>query len=152
MPAIEVDELLEFLNEKKKRHELQDAIASRKVTAAEIREAMAEASDEDKAELRRFLGIVEDQKPEPEKPEEKPEPKKSQRKQPKEKEEETKPRTRPGRKSGFAYDWDVDEETGEQRKLSYAKVYAGESEPDEVEIVAKPAEEDTGDDDDTETD
>lgn len=45
-----------------------------------------------------------------------------------------KPRTRPGRKSGAAYDWWIDDESGEVVKLPVARVYTGEDEDDEVEI------------------
>lgn len=48
-------------------------------------------------------------------------------------------RTRPGRKSGMAYDWWVDDE-GRVTKLDIARVYTGEDEPDEVEL---PDEEET---------
>lgn len=43
------------------------------------------------------------------------------------------PKTRQGRKSGNAYDWDVDDD-GNVRKLDIARVYQGEDEPDEVEL------------------
>lgn len=151
MPAIEVDELLEFLQEKKKRHELDEAIDSRKITAAQIREAMSEASDEDKAELRRFLGIVEDQEPEPPTPKAEEEPKKPKKRAPAKQEEKAEPRTRPGRKPGAAYDWDVDED-GEVIQLNYAKVYSGESEPDKVEIPEKSTDDGSDEDDANETD
>lgn len=42
-------------------------------------------------------------------------------------------RTRPGRKTGQAYDWDVDEQ-GKVTKIGVATIYSGEDEPDEVEI------------------
>lgn len=46
-----------------------------------------------------------------------------------------KPKTRAGRKSGNAYDWDVDDD-GKVVRLDMAKVYTGEDEPDEVEVPA----------------
>lgn len=42
-------------------------------------------------------------------------------------------RTRPGRKSGQAYDWDVDD-GGNVRRLDFGKIYSGDDEPDEVEL------------------
>lgn len=53
-----------------------------------------------------------------------------------------KPRTRPGRKSGNAYDWWVDDD-GNVTRLDVARIYSGDDEPDEVEIRA--AEDDNGD-------
>lgn len=46
---------------------------------------------------------------------------------------------RPGRRSGMAYDWWVDDE-GQVTKLDVARVYNGEDEPDEVEIPIRAAE------------
>lgn len=58
------------------------------------------------------------------------------------KEDDPKPpaarKTRPGRKSGMAYQWTVDD-TGKVEKLDLARVYSGPDEPDEVEIVSEPA-------------
>ncbi len=51
-----------------------------------------------------------------------------------------KPRTRPGRKSGSAYDWDVDKD-GEVVPVGMARVYSGDDEPEEVEL--RDAEQDT---------
>lgn len=53
-------------------------------------------------------------------------------------EEEEKPkqkprRTRPGRKSGAAYDWEIDD-SGKVQKLRIPRVFSGEDEPDEVEL------------------
>ena len=45
------------------------------------------------------------------------------------------PKTRPGRKSGSAYDWDVDDD-GRVHKLDVARVYSGEDEADEVDLPA----------------
>lgn len=44
-------------------------------------------------------------------------------------------RTRPGRKSGAAYDWTLDDD-GEVVRSDVAVVYSGEDEPDEVELEA----------------
>jgi hypothetical protein len=44
-------------------------------------------------------------------------------------------RVRPGRRSGMAYDWYVDEETGEIVRSPVAVIYSGEDEPDEVEML-----------------
>lgn len=44
-----------------------------------------------------------------------------------------KKKTRPGRKSGNAYDWDVDER-GQVVPLGMARVYGGDDEDDEVEL------------------
>jgi hypothetical protein len=54
-------------------------------------------------------------------------------------------RKRPGRKSGQVYDWWVDE-TGEVVPLKMARVYTGEDEDDEVDLPAKPDDDDKGDD------
>jgi hypothetical protein len=51
-------------------------------------------------------------------------------------EPEPKPaKTRPGRKSGAAYDWTVDDD-GKVRKVDVATVWTGADEPDEVELPA----------------
>lgn len=50
-------------------------------------------------------------------------------------EEPPKPKVRPGRKTGQAYLWDVDED-GRPFKTEIAHVYSGADEPDEVEIPA----------------
>jgi hypothetical protein len=46
------------------------------------------------------------------------------------------PRKRPGRRSGMAYDWWVDDD-GRVTKLDVARVYTGEDEPEEVELPAE---------------
>lgn len=51
-------------------------------------------------------------------------------------------RTRPGRKSGAAYDWYIDEASGEIVRSPVAIVYSGPDEPDEVEMAPLPPEED----------
>lgn len=62
---------------------------------------------------------------------------------PKPKSEDDRPerRVRPGRKSGAAYQWWVDDETGEVIKLDTARIYDGPDEPEEVEIPVRKAEE-----------
>ena len=47
------------------------------------------------------------------------------------------PRTRPGRKSGEAYDWTVDDD-GNVVRSDVAVVWSGEDEPDEVELPPEP--------------
>ncbi len=42
-------------------------------------------------------------------------------------------KTRPGRKSGAAYDWTINDD-GEVEQLDVAQVYGGEDEPDRVEL------------------
>jgi hypothetical protein len=72
----------------------------------------------------------EEEKPEPEpvsEPEDKPEP---------EAKKPPKVKSRPGRKSGAAYDWWVDDD-GQVYKLDTARIYSGPDEEDEVEIPAK---------------
>lgn len=104
------------------------------VTFADIRGAIdGIENDEERAEARRWLRelVADDEPPPPPPPtdddggdDEPPPPPPPAR------------RTRPGRRSGNAYDWDVDED-GSVRKLSTAKVYQGADEPDEVELPAE---------------
>lgn len=49
-------------------------------------------------------------------------------------------RTRPGRKTGMAYQWDVDDE-GNVVELDVARVYSGDDEDDEVELPPEESDE-----------
>lgn len=116
-----------------------EKLKNRKVTVEDIRDAIRDAPPEARAEIREILrdeGVLDedDQLPKKRKPEPPPAPtdtvdegagngKGSRR------------RTRPGRKSGGAYDWYVDEETGEVVRSPVAVVYSGADEPDEVEML-----------------
>jgi hypothetical protein len=132
---------LDNLRSKREKAEVEE-ILNRKITPGDIREALENASPEERAELRAFLrDEAEDTKSESEK-ESRPKPPPA-RKAEKKKEAEAPPlRTRPGRKAGHAYDWDTDEK-GEVVPLSVARVFSGESEPDEVEISGESEDEDT---------
>ncbi len=66
------------------------------------------------------------------------------------KETEKKKKTRPGRKSGRAYGWYVDEK-GRVKVSDVATVYSGEDEPDEVELYPDDEDEDELDDEDGES-
>lgn len=119
--------------------ELRDALAEgKRVSIADIREAISEAPPEERAQLRAILAEELDGAPAP-KSDDEPKP-------PRKKKDPPAPtpsgrKTRPGRKSGMAYDWDVDDD-GKVYRSPTAMIYSGEDEPDEVEMFPEPEDED----------
>lgn len=117
----------------------RDADAMERLKAMEERAQGETLSAEDRELLewaRKFRAEL-DKDDEPDEP---PAAKPKDEAKPDEPEPEAKPkRVRPGRKSGGAYDFDVDESTGKVVKLDVARIYSGEDEPDEVEIAEREA-------------
>lgn len=113
--------------------ELREALGEgKKLTLADIRDVIAEAPPEERAELRALLAEELDGDP-PAPPRKKDDPP-----APPPTDDPPKPtnrRVRPGRKSGQAYDWYVDADTGEVTRSPVAVIYSGEDEPDEVEML-----------------
>lgn len=147
MPEIELDELIDALQGIKKRKN-DDAVTqalNRKFSMADLREAWENATPEERSEFRELFGgtPVEVAKENQQPTEEKPKPKAK----PKPKPEPVEKPTRAGRKSGQAYDWDVDE-GGQVIPLNVARVYSGPDEDDEVEIPDPPEAEESEDDED----
>ena len=107
-----------------------EELKGRKPSREEIVSVLAELDDDERAEL--GLPVRET-----EEIEEEAEPKRKRKGKlqaaPEPEQEQEAPKLRPGRKSGNAYAWDVDEQ-GQVVGLNHAKVYMGEDEPDEVEI------------------
>lgn len=124
--------------------ELREQLAAgNKVSLADIREAISSASPEERASIRELLAEELNGK-EPPADGGKQEPPKRKRK-----EDPTPPptgrRTRPGRKSGAAYDWYVDDD-GKVVRSPTAVIYSGEDEPDEVEMLPEPDDDDGNND------
>jgi hypothetical protein len=132
---------LDAVKGKKTQAKIDEAL-TRKFTLAELSAAYRDANDEERAEFRNTFGgtprqVVDETKPKDE-PKSKPKPKLREVPPP-----EPKP-MREGRKSGQAYDWDVDED-GHQFSLGFARVYSGPDEDDEIELPPAPEPEgDTG--------
>lgn len=106
----------------------------KRVTITDIREAINEAPPEERAQLRELLA-EELETPAP--AQEPPADEKDKRK-PKPKPKPSSDRkTRPGRRSGQAYDWFVDDD-GNVVRSNVAVIYSGEDEPDEVEMLPVP--------------
>lgn len=142
--------LLEELDAEDEK-ELIEALKGKKLTADELLAAIRELPPESKKEVREALADVQEEIEE----EDKTKPKTKKKEEETEEEEKEKPknkkaRTRPGRKSGRAYDWWVDEE-GEVVRLDIARIYSGEDEPDEIEMFPKDEDEDDDDEDDGKT-
>lgn len=144
--------LLEELDAEDK-DELLDELKNRKITAAELVDAIKSLPPESRKEVRAALIEVEEEIEEEE--EDSTTSKKKVRKSESDDVDEddndeedgkkkTKARTRPGRKSGHAYDWWVDED-GKLVRLDIARVYSGPDEPDKVEML--PVDEDEDEDD-----
>lgn len=122
------DEIRELRDQLKEGH---------KVTVADIREAIASAPVEERAQLRELLAEELSDDGDPPAPDDKGKKDPPRRKQPKQ--PAAKRNTRPGRKSGAAYDWFVDDD-GKVVRSPTAVIYSGEDEPDEVEML--PADDD----------
>ena len=143
--------LLKELDDEEKDDLLKE-LKGKKLTSQELLEAIKELPPESRKEIREvFLGIQEEIEEETEEEETKKTKTKTKEttneEEESEEEEETKSKrkTRPGRKSGRAYGWWIDEK-GKVIPLDIARIYSGEDEPDEVELVP-----DTDDEDDEET-
>lgn len=126
--------------------ELRAALAEgKRVTIADIRDAISEAPPEERAQLRQILAEELDGEPAP-KPNGDPPPRRRKKDPPAPPPSGRK--TRPGRKSGMAYDWYVDND-GKVVRSPTATIYSGEDEPDEVEMFPdEPDDDDAGADDD----
>lgn len=121
--------------DKEERDELLEEMKGRKLTGEELLEAIKSLDPQARAEVRKVLAEVEEEIEE-EKEKEKPKPKPNAEEEAEGEEEKPKPKrnVRPGRKSGRAYGWWVDE-NGKVIQLDIARVYSGEDEPDEVEML-----------------
>lgn len=131
---------------KDEMRELRDQLKQgQKVSVADIREAIAAAPPEERAALRELLAeeLNDDGNPPPADDGNGDDKGKGKRK-PNPKPPATKRNVRPGRKSGAAYDWYVDDD-GKVVRSPTAVIYSGEDEPDEVEML--PPEDDDNDDD-----
>ena len=130
--------------------ELRDQIGEgHRLTYQDLLDVIAEAPPEERAKLRALLADEledDDVTPPPTPPKKKkgdPEPPPNDDPAP-----PSGRRTRPGRRSGQAYDWAVDEETGQVVKAPMAYIYSGDDEPEEVELMpetTREAEEGAGD-------
>lgn len=138
--------VIEELEDEEVREDFE-ALKNRKLTLGDLLEAIREAPPEERAALREILaeeglptsgaggnGSPAPTPPAPPAPPPETEPPAAA----------TTRRKRPGRKSGAAYDWYVDEETGDVVRSPVAIVYSGEDEPDEVEMLDLPAVSDEG--------
>ena len=123
-----------------------EELKQRKPTWDDLMQLVKDAPPEARAELRSILaeegvtvvppksnGKGKAKEPPPDEPDEPDEPKPPAR------------RKRPGRKSGSAYDWYVDDD-GNVVRSPVAVIYSGEDEPDEVEMLDEPDEPEGGDD------
>lgn len=129
--------------DKEEKDELLDSLKGKKLTGEELLEAIRGLPPEARKEVREALADVKEELEEEE--EKKPKVRKAEltdEEKEEEEEEEKKPktRTRPGRKSGRAYGWWVDDK-GEVIPLDIARIYSGEDEPDTVELLPKDEEE-----------
>lgn len=149
MPDVDLDELIDALQgvKKRKNDEAVAAALNRKFSLAELKEAWASASPEEREEFRQLFGGTPVQvasedttaEPEKEKPKKKPPLRAVKEAPPK--------RTRPGRKAGQVYAYDIDDD-GQRVELDVARVYNGPDEDDEVEVpdAPEPADDDAADD------
>jgi hypothetical protein len=136
-----LSEMLASIQGKKTKAKLEEAL-TRKFSLADLKEAYANASEDERAEFRELLGGTPAEVSAESEPEAKPKPKPKLRSVPKPEKEPTV--TRQGRKSGQAYDYDVDED-GQVTKLGFARVYSGPDEEDEVEVPPAPEPEEEDD-------
>lgn len=153
MPSTLKDVLAKIVKElddeeaKDEIRDLRDQLAQgKRVTLADIREAIAEAPPEDRAAIRELLAEELDGQPVADPPAPDDDGKGKGKRKPKP--EPPKRSTRPGRRSGQAYDWFVDDD-GQVVRSNVAVIYSGEDEPDEVEMLPpdpKPDDDAGGDD------
>lgn len=129
--------------DKEDKDDLLEELKGKKLTGSELLEAIKELDADSRAEVRKLLAEVEEEIKE-EKKEEKDDKKEEKEDEKEDEKKDPKRRTRPGRKSGRAYGWWIDDD-GEVVKLDIARVYSGEDEPDEVDLLPKEEEEDDDD-------
>lgn len=116
----DLEEMLARVKEREAKAEAELQQAETKAERDEIRDRL-EALEARNAELEKLLSEAEPE----EEPEKEPEP-----------EEEPEPsarRTRPGRKSGSAYTYTINED-GNRVEVDIPTIYSGPDEPDEVEL------------------
>lgn len=135
--------------DKEDRETILEELKGKKLTGSELLEAIKELDKDSRAEVRKLLADVEDEIEDEEDDDGKkktPKIKKEDEDDDDGKKKTTKVRTRPGRKSGRAYGWWIDDD-GEVIKLDIARVYSGEDEPDEVDLLPKKDDEDEDEED-----
>lgn len=131
------------------KNELLDELKNRKLTGAELVEAIKSLPPESRAEVRAALAEAKEEIENEEKDGKRTKETKTEDTKDEKNKKDEKRRTRPGRKSGRAYGWWIDEE-GEVIKLDIARVYSGEDEPDEVDLLPKQDDDDDEDENDEE--
>lgn len=136
--------------DKEDRETILEELKGKKLTGKELLEAIKELDKDSRAEVRKLLADVEE---EIEEEEDDDDSKKKTTKVKNEDEDDDdgkkktpKVRTRPGRKSGRAYGWWIDDD-GEVVRLDIARVYSGPDEPDEVDLLPKKNEDEDEDED-----
>jgi hypothetical protein len=136
------------------KDELLQSLQGKKLTAQELLEAIKELPPEARKEVREVFYGIQEEIDEEQTDEEKTKTTKTKatdENDDKNEEDETtksKRKTRPGRKSGRAYGWWIDED-GKVIPLDIARIYSGEDEPDEVELLPEDKEEDEEDEQET---
>lgn len=137
--------LLAELNAEEEK-ELLEALKGKRLTSDELLAAIRELPPESRKEVREALSEVkedlDDPNPNPD-PNPTPNPNPNPTPDP---DPDPKRKTRQGRKAGRAYDWDVVD--GKIVYLNYAKVYSGEDEPEEVDLLVDDEDDDDDDEDD----
>ena len=117
-----------------------EELKNRKPTWDEFAALLRETTPEQRAEIREILadeGVSENGKVEDEEDDDAEEKKPAAKKPPVENKAPAR-RKRPGRLSGNAYDWYIDDD-GEVVRSPVAVIYSGEDEPDEVEMLDTPS-------------
>ncbi len=114
-------------SERERQLEERLAVLEKRLAAKpddEVEEAIEELDDDEWELIKQHRASKTAPNPKPDDPDEPDEPE----------EEKTEARKiRPGRKSGMAYKWDVDD-NNKVRRLDIATIYHGPDEPDEVEL------------------
>lgn len=128
---------------------LLDELKNKKLTSAELVDAIRDLPPAERAAVREaFISVAEDDGSRQDKSAAKELDKEAQKEEEArgvegdavEEEKKKKGKTRPGRKSGKAYGWYIDEK-GRVKVSDVAQVYSGEDEPDEVEMWQEDEEE-----------
>lgn len=130
--------VLKELDEEEKS-ELLESLKGKKLTSDELLAAIRELPPEARKEVREALADVKEDIEEEDKDKKKTKTKIESTEDDEEEDKDKKApktRTRPGRKSGRAYGWWIDDD-GEVVKLDIARVYSGPDEPDEVDLLPK---------------
>jgi hypothetical protein len=117
------------------KDELLDSLKNKKLTSEEVLNAIRDLPPEARSEIRELLQEKKEEVEEEEETEETDSTKVKETKETNSK-DNSKRRIRPGRKSGRAYGWWIDDD-GEVVKLDIARIYSGPDEPDEVELLPK---------------